>query len=109
MSYRRIVENYYCDVNNVCEILSKLVNSYRILVGSADELNKIALASKKDIKKALKRAEELGEIIDDVIGDLDYCVENYTEYCKLKSKVLKVRLCEQDVLMEIEEGLKLKE
>lgn len=109
MSYRRIVENYYCDVNNTCDLLLKLVNAYRLLVGGADELNRIALASKNDIKKALKRADELGEIIDDVIEDLDYCIGNYTDYCKLKSKILKVRLCEKEVLLEIEEGLKLKE
>ncbi|CAM2746879.1 hypothetical protein HAHI6034_08475 [Hathewaya histolytica] len=109
MSYRRVIDNYYCDINNMTELLLKLVNSYRLLVGGADELNKIALASKGDIKKALKRAERAGELIDELLDELDCTVGCYTKYCNVKSKVLKVRIGEREILTEIEETLKFKE
>ena len=47
MGHRRVIETYYKDVNNLVFLLEKLVGSYRLLVGGADELNKIALAKKK--------------------------------------------------------------
>ncbi|WP_373897694.1 hypothetical protein ACER0A_011430 [Haloimpatiens sp. FM7315] len=109
MTHRKVVNNYYNDINNLADLLLKLVNSYRLLVGGADELNKIALASKKDVKKAINRAENLGDIIDDIVGTLDEIGFNYTDYCKLKAQVVKDKLHMQYILTEIDEELKLKE
>lgn len=88
MDNRKIIENYHTDICNLAEILSKLVNSYRLLIGGAAEINNIALASKRDVKKAISRANELGEVIDNIIEVLEDSDEAYLNYCKLKSKVL---------------------
>mgnify|MGYP000910997721 CR=1 FL=1 len=92
MDNRKVIENYYLDICNLSEILSKLVNSYRLLIGGAEELNTIALATKKDVKKAIARADELGEIIDKIIDVLDNSNQAYLNYCLLKSQVLECKI-----------------
>lgn len=109
MTHRRVIQNYYNDINNLAEILTKLVSSYRLLIGGADELNKIALAKKGDVKDALKRADSLGDIIDKTIKTLDEASYSYLDYCKIKTEVIKCRLQVEYIETEIEEELKLKE
>jgi hypothetical protein len=92
MDNRKIIENYYLDICNLSEILSKLVNSYRLLVGGAEELNTIALATKKDVKKAIARADELGDVIDKIINVLEDSNQAYLNYCQLKSQVLECKI-----------------
>ncbi|MHB8170396.1 MAG: hypothetical protein ACYDG6_02500 [Thermincolia bacterium] len=64
-------------------LLEKLVTSYKLLVSAADEFNRITKktppgaitkASHRDVKKAIQRAADLGEIIDEVIEVLDKMV-----------------------------------
>ncbi|MDF2881352.1 MAG: hypothetical protein K0R54_1909 [Clostridiaceae bacterium] len=109
MSHKRVVDNYYVDVNNLVDVLSKLVSSYRLLIGGAAELNQIALAKKKDIKDAIDRASDLGDIIDKVIESLEKTEGTYLDYCKLKSKILECKVESQFVETEIDEELKLKD
>jgi hypothetical protein len=107
MGRRKVIETYYQDICNLTEILSKLVNSYRLLIGGAAELNIIALATKHEVKKALKRADELGEVIDKLIKVLDESDYNYLEYCTLKAEVIKTKLEIDYIQTEIEDELKL--
>lgn len=109
MGNRKVIQTYYSDLNNLSELLLKLVNSYRILIGGADELNKIALASKGDVKEALKRADKVGDLIDDVIEALKHSSENYAEYCDIKGELLKERLSVEYIFAEIEQDLSFKE
>ena len=109
MTHRRVIQNYYNDINNLSEILAKLVISYRTLIGSADELNKIALSKKSEVKDALKRAHNLGNIIDKTIDVLDEASCNYMCYCEMKTQVMKDRLQLLYIETEVEEELKLKD
>lgn len=109
MAHRRVVQNYYNDVNNLAEILTKLVGSYRALIGGADELNRIALSKKSDVKDALKRAEDLGDIIDEAIKVLDEASFSYMSYCRMKTEVIKCKLQIEYIETEIEEDLRLKD
>jgi hypothetical protein len=110
VGHRKVIENYYWDVNNLADLLNKLVNSYRLLIGGAHELNGIALAHKGDIEDCLKRIDKLGETIDRVIDGLDDISCEYIHYCKLKTSVIKEQIIEaQYILNEIDNELKLKE
>lgn len=109
MSHRKVIENYYADVNSLADLLSKLVNSYRLLIAGANELNGISLAHRKDIKDALERADELGKVIDYLLETLKGIGYTYVDYCKLKSTVLKNHLEVQYIQTEIENELKFKE
>jgi len=109
MGNRKVIQTYYSDLNNLSELLLKLVNSYRLLIGGADELNKIALSSKSDVKEALKRADKVGDIIDDVIEVLEHSSESYADYCDIKTQLLKERLSIEYVYTEIEQDLSFKD
>lgn len=63
------------DIRVLLEILNPLVSSYRLLVGAADEFNKITLAHKKDLEHAIKRADDLGDIIDEIDDKLKILIK----------------------------------
>lgn len=109
MSGRKLIETYYVDINNLADLLGKLVNSYRLLVASADELNKIALAKRKDVRKALERVGELGDVIDNVIDVLEGSSYSYLDYCSLKSEIIKEKMGSHYVETEIDDELKYQE
>jgi hypothetical protein len=106
LSGRKLIETYYVDINNLTDLLNKLVNSYRLLIGGADELNKIALSRRKDVKDGLKRANELGEIIDNVIEALEATSHNYLDYCSLKSELVKGKMVSNHIQTEIDDELR---
>lgn len=107
MVNRKIVEDYYCDINNLTDFLSRLVNSYRLLVGGAGELNTIALAHKKDVRKAIKTSNDLLDVIDEVVEVLEKTSFGYMDYCKVKGEIMKSQLQAQYIQTEIDNELKL--
>ncbi|MDP4090123.1 MAG: hypothetical protein Q8930_12735 [Bacillota bacterium] len=109
MSHRKVVETYYSDMNNLADLLGKLVNSYRLLIGGVHELNGVALAHKDEIKDALDRVDELGKLIDQILVAFKYSGHAYIDYCKLKSDIIKEHLAVQYIQNEIDDELKLKE
>lgn len=84
------------------------MNSYRLLVGSAGELNQIALAKKKEVKDTLDLVDELGDIIEEVLDTIKKSQDNYNVYCKLKSKLVGDKIQEDYILTEINEELDFK-
>ena len=109
MGNRKIIEDYCTDINNLTEVLTKTVASYRLLVGAAEEYNGIALATKSEVKRALKRANKLGEVVDDLIDVLDDVVEGYENYCRLKGRIIKGRMEDKYILTEIDLELLLQD
>ena len=63
------------DIRILIDILIPLVNSYRLLVGAADEFNGITLAHKSDLEGAINRADDMGDIIDDIDRKLKYLIK----------------------------------
>ena len=106
MANRNIVEDYYNDISCLTDLLSRLVNSYRLLIGGAGEYNQIALATKRDVKRAIKRANKLGELIDALMDEMDVLNEEYTEYCKLKRSMLQKSINSKFIENEFEQELK---
>ena len=83
MKYQQLMKQYYGDINNLSQLLQSMVNSYRLLIAGAAELNNINEAKSSYVKVAVKRADNLGEIIDHVIELLDECGESYFKYIKI--------------------------
>nr|WP_276575981.1 hypothetical protein [Oceanirhabdus seepicola] len=90
------------------DILTKLVGSYRSLIGGADEISRITFADKGNVKDALKRAEELGAIIDEIIKTLDKVCYTYINYTKIKSEAVRAKIDAQNIMIEINEELKFR-
>ncbi len=105
MSHRKLMEEYYCDINNLTDLLSKLANNYRLLIGGAGEMNSMAVSHKKDVKDALHRANKLGDLIDKVLNTLEKSTGGYVEYCKMRSEVIKEKMLIQYIETEINEEL----
>lgn len=102
MSYRVIYEQHCREINGLVDILGKYVNSYRLMIGSAGELNSIALAKKSDVKDTLKRVEDIGELIDCITKTLDCMQCNYVEYLRIRNSLIAVELSKDIILTEID-------
>lgn len=105
MGQRELFNDYFSDLNNLVEVLGKLVNSYRLLIGGAAEFNTIALSTKNEVKDAIKRACELGEIIDEVIKAIDKESDGYLDYSTIKGQFIKSKIQEKIIATEIEKEL----
>ena len=105
MTYRNIIDFHYRDISNLQDILTKLTSSYRTLIGGANDLNGIALAKKGEVKEALKRADEVGYIMDDVISAIRKSQCRYLDYCVMYSNQIKTIINPQFLLSEIEQEL----
>lgn len=101
MSYKNLMKNQYNDINNLTTLLSSFVSSYRLLIGGAYELNNISEAKKSDVREAVKRADNLGEIIDEIIKALDDCNTSYVKYCKIKKGFIEEKSNKDNILTEI--------
>lgn len=107
MAQRRIIESYGRDVGFTIEQLCKLIGSYKTLVDTASSINSITLANKGDVKDAIKRAREVGCIIDELIDALDCSICTWSNYMKLKTEYINSRLDLCTIETEVEEELRL--
>ena len=104
-AYKELYDAYFTEINNICEMLGKYVSVYRTLIDGASALNNIAFSKKSDIKKALKRANTMGDIIDeliDAIGEVDFC---YLDYLQSKSAYIAHNVPKSSVFSELGSGL----
>lgn len=98
---------YFREINNLVDILTKYISSYRLLIGGAGELNSIALARRSDVKDALRRVNELGKLIDCLMKTLECAQGSYIDYIKLKGTLLEVQATKDIIITEIENELLL--
>jgi len=105
MAQRRIIESYGRDLGFTIDQLCRLIGSYKILVDTASSVNCITIANKRDIKDALKRAQEVGCLIDELIDVLD--CSTWDNYMKLKTEYINSRLDLCLIETEVEEEIRL--
>ncbi len=74
------------DIKVMLDMLVPLISSYRLLAGAANELNNISAVSKHDLKEAVKRTDDMGEIIDDMQDELHRAVKLYLKEVNYKLK-----------------------
>lgn len=108
MCKKKIIEDYYCDLNNLSGLLTNCVSSYRLLIGGASELNQITPATRHDVKKAIERVNKLGDIIDELLETMECYGTDYVSYCRIKASVMESKLNRKFVLSQIEDGLIIK-
>ena len=105
MKYQQLMKEYYVDINNLNQLLKTMVDSYRLLIGGAAELNNIYEAKSSYVKEAVHRANELGKIIDNVIDLLDECGETYFKYCALVGDYFLKKSDNKLILTEVDDEL----
>lgn len=99
------MKSYYGEVYNISELLKKVTDSYRLLIAGAAELNNIPEAKSSYVKDAVKRADKLGETIDNLITLLDKCGESYFQYCSVLGNYIMNKSTQKDILTEIDDEL----
>ena len=105
MKYQQLMKEYYVDINNLNQLLKTMVDSYRLLIGGAAELNNIYEAKSSYVKEAVHRANELGKIIDNVIDLLDECGETYFKYCALVGDYILKKSDNKVLVTEVDDEL----
>lgn len=78
------------DIRVMIEMLSSLSNSYRLLVGAAEEFSRMALVNKHDAKDAIDRADELGDVIDDIEHELERLVQLFLRELSNKTEMQQI-------------------
>lgn len=105
MAYREIIKDNFEELNNLSDLLGKFVNSYRLLIGGAGELNTIALAKKDEVKDALDRAEDVGCVIDDLVKSIEGSCKCYFKYTKIKNEFILAKTQKDTILTEVDNEL----
>ena len=105
MGYREVVKGNYEELNNLADLLGKFVNSYRLLIGGAGELNNIALAKKNEVKDALDRAEDVGCLIDSLVKVIEGSGNCYFKYTKIKNEFILAKTQKDTILTEVDNEL----
>lgn len=109
MKYQQLMKQYYGDINNLSQLLQSMVNSYRLLIAGAAELNNINEAKSSYVKVAVKRADSLGKIIDHIIDLIDECGEGYFKYIKIVGGHILKNTDNNVILTEVDNELLFKD
>ncbi len=108
MSYNELLDKQYVDIQNLSALLNNYVNAYRLLIAGAAELYNINIAKKSEVRKAIERADDMGELIDKLINTLDRCVTGYLKYCKVKNSYIAANTEKDGIFTEIDNELNFK-
>lgn len=109
MKYQQLIKEYYIDISNLNQLLKTMVDSYRLLIAGAAELNNIYEAKSSYVKEAVHRANKLGETIDNVIDLLENCGETYFKYCALVGNYILKKADNKVILTEVDDELFLRD
>lgn len=105
MGYNKLIKDYYGNLSNLVDLLKKLTESYRLLIGGAYELNNIPEARTKYVKEAVNRADKLGEEIDHLIDLLEECGESYYKYVSIMNDYILKNGNNKVILTEVDSDL----
>ena len=105
MKYQQLMKEYYVNINNLNQLLKTMVDSYRLLIAGAAELNNIYEAKSSYVKDAVHRANKLGDTIDNVIDLLEECGETYFKYCAVMGEYILKKSDNKVILTEVDDEL----
>ena len=107
MKFDDLAKKQYDDIANLSILLKNYVDSYRLLIGGASELYNVNIAKKSEVKKALDRVDQVGELIDKLINTLDKCEVTFFKYCKIKNDYITISTEKDKIFTEIDNELNL--
>ena len=67
MAYKEVIRRQYEDLNNLSSMLRNYIEIYRLLISSTSELNNTSIIKKGELKKAIERIDDVGDIIDEIL------------------------------------------
>lgn len=105
MKFEDLAKKQYQDIDNLSTLLKNYVDVYRLLIAGASELYSVNLVKKSEIRKALDRVENVGELIDKLVNTLDRCEGSYLKYCKIKNEYITTTTEKDKIFTEIDNEL----
>ena len=105
MKFDDLARKQYDDIANLSILLKNYVDSYRLLIAGASELYNVNIAKKNEVKKALDRVDQVGDLIDRLINTLDKCEGSYLKYCKIKNDYITITTEKDKIFTEIDNEL----
>lgn len=105
LGYGEVIHAHYDDLNNLSNLLRNYIEIYRLLISSTSELNSTSISKKAELKHAIERIDNIGEIIDDILKVIKKCEVSYGKYCFLKSEVISANTEKDSIMMEIHKDL----
>jgi hypothetical protein len=107
MKFDDLAKRQYQDIDNLSILLKNYVDVYRLLIAGAAELYNVNLAKKSEVKKALDRVEEVGELIDKLVNTLEKCETSYLKHCKIRNDYITISTEKDKIFTEIDNELNL--
>jgi hypothetical protein len=107
MKFDDLAKKQYEDIANLSILLKNYVDAYRLLIGGASELYNVDIAKKSEVRKAIDRVEQVGELIDKLVSTLDKCEGSYLKYCKIKNDYIAISTEKDKIFTEIDNELNL--
>ncbi|MBP1889292.1 DNA primase large subunit [Clostridium moniliforme] len=86
--HEKVMASHFDDLVKLTDLLKRYVDSYRLLVSSAAELNTISERRTKEVERAIDRVNEIGGVIDDLINIIEKYQEGYLRYSKFKNDIV---------------------
>lgn len=86
----KVMTSHYDDLVKLTNLLSSYVNSYRLLIAGASELNTIYGRKSREVQKAIDRADDVGGEIDELLKVIDLYEDSYLNYSKLKNEIVSI-------------------
>jgi hypothetical protein len=105
MKFDELAKKQYEDIDNLSALLKNYVDVYRLLIAGASELYSINLVEKSEVKKALDRVEDMGGLIDKLVGTLERCEGAYLKYCKIRNDYVTISTEKDKIFTEIDNEL----
>ena len=105
MAYKEVIRRQYEDLNNLSSMLRNYIEIYRLLISSTSELNNTSIIKKGELKKAIERIDDVGDIIDEILKIIKRCEGTYIKYCFTQSEINSNNFQKEDILTEIHNEL----
>lgn len=105
MGYDAVIQRHYEDLNNLSLLLRNYIEIYRLLISSTVDLHATSVVKKNELKHALERVDNVGEVIDDLLRTIKKCEGSYTKYCTLRNEVILANTEKESILTEIHDDL----
>jgi len=107
MKFHDLAKKQYDDIANLSVLLKNYVDAYRLLIAGASELYNVNIAKKSEVRRALERVDQVGELIDKLVNTLDKCEGAYLKYCKIKNDYIAISTEKDKIFTEIDNELNL--
>lgn len=105
MSYEKVIRTHYQDVSNLSSLLRNYIEIYRLLISSTAELNSTSISKKSELKHAIERIDNVGDIIDELLLAIKKCEGSYIKYCSIKNDVISAKTQKESIFTEIHNEL----